>query len=195
MYILNVLFKFDSNTNGLFSGDDPNPISGLDPDLRRSMDWLELQGAEPPNPNAPPFDPETRNWTRLGQTMALLIPTIPFPAGTPDPANVGIRVAPHTNGTIPGLGAQLQLAVTFGRPPRLFQKQASPFTHNGQPSPIGNVVPTFIFEPQTRNLGLGWFFHLGTIAIRPDPAPLANKKTHRYEFAIGVTVVDGAQTL
>jgi hypothetical protein len=186
MYILNVGFKFD-DTDGLFAGDDPNP-NGLDPDLRRSMDWLELVGAEPPNPNPPAFNPDTRNWTRLGSTVSLLIPS--FLGAVPDPANIGIRIVPDSRGPTPSAAAVLTLAVTFGRPARRHQPQSSPFTHNGQPPLLGGrVIPTFVRGPVARNAGLGWFFHLGTVAIRPGAG--GPKKTHRYEFAIGVNITDG----
>lgn len=190
MYILNMLFRFDERT-GLFSGDDSTAIPNLDGTLRRSNEWLELQGPEPANPNAPPFNPDVRNWDRLGHAEALVLPTI---AGTPNPANIGIRIAPHQAGgslTNPAL----QLAVTFGRPARMHQPQASPFVD------AGSVKPTFITDKIQRNTFLqdgtpfGWFVHLGTVAIRPGSGSgFSKKRTHRYEFAIGVIVSDNGQT-
>lgn len=190
MYILNILFRFSEKT-GLFSGDDATAPPGADSSLRRSNEWLELKGAEPLDPNPPSFNPDVRNWERLGQAEALVLPTI---AGSPDPANIGIRIAPHQGGGSLS-NPTLQLAVTFGRPPRLHQPQASPFK-----DAAGCVIPTFISPPIPRNTFLpdgspfGWFVHLGTVKIRPGSGTgFSKKKTHRYEFAIGVIVSDNGQ--
>jgi hypothetical protein len=86
--------------------------------------------------------------------------------------------------------ATLQLAVTFGRPVRANQAQASPFKVGGA------VRTTFVFGPITRNsstaggaVPVAWFFPLGDLAAAtgtPD-----DDLTDRYEFSLGIIVNSG----
>jgi hypothetical protein len=181
--MLNLVFNL-SKTDGLFSGDDPTP--GGNPDLRKSMNWLELNGKPTTDPTLPPagtFDPETANWNDLGQAGTLLV------GGTPDPGWICIRAVHDRRGPAPAPADTAQLVISFGRPARFFQPQASPFTHDGTGS--GRVVTTFVSGPDPMNTSAAWFYHLGRIARRP-----ANPKhSHRYEFSIGLIVTHGGQKL
>jgi hypothetical protein len=172
MYMFNALFKFDE-TGGLFSGDDPTP--GIPAVLRKSNNWLELQG----NAGTPNF-PEDAAWQDLGQATTLLLHS------NPNPGDICIRIAPDHRGPIPSNAATLQLVAAFGRPSPFFQPQASPFTHNG--TPAGNILTTFVLGPAPRNTSEGWFLNLGRIVRRPGHPALS----HRYQFSLGVIVTDGA---
>lgn len=171
MFTYNVLFKFDNN-DGLFSGDDPT--LGVPPELRASKNWLEIPGDLPNS-----FDPEVANWTDLGEANTLMLNT------SQNPGDICIRIAPDRRGPVPSTTATLQLVVSFGRPSKFLQPQASPFTHNGNPN--GNILTTFPFGPITRNTSRGWFFTFGKIAKTPGKP----KQIHRYEFSIGIIVIDG----
>jgi hypothetical protein len=181
MYTLNLVFDLRRN-DGLFGGDDPTPGSPLA--LRKSLNWLELNGNPTVDPTLPPpnkFDPETASWTDLGQAATLLLP------GNPDPGWICLRAVHDQRGPAPAAGDTLQLVVSFGRPARFRQPQASPFTHDG--SPTGRIVTTFAFGPQGKNTSRGWFFPLGQIAKRPGHPKLS----HRYEFSVGLIVTWGGQ--
>ncbi len=173
MFTLNLLFNLN-DTNGRVTGD-----RGGVP-LRKSMNWLKLRDPEPANPNPPAFDPETANWTDLGQASTILLP---FSA---NPGNICVRIAPDPVGPPPPIPldprATLQLVVSFGAPARARQKQASPFQ-----TPDGSIMTTFAFGPSPRNTSAGWFFPLGSIALAPAHVNL----TDRYEFTVGFIVNSG----
>ncbi len=179
MYTLNLLFDFN-DTEGRFSGD-----RGNNP-LLKSRNWLQLNVAEPANPNPPAFNPEVpANWTNLGEADTLLLNS------APDPGNICVRVVDDpTANPVAGFDpstATLQLIVAFGVPARARQNFASPFTTDGTTG--GPTKSTFVFGPITRNSGpagspVAWFFPLAKIVKRPANPNL----THRYEFALGVVV-------
>ena len=182
MYALNMVFKIsEKKPDGQFSGDDDTPNSGIPEPLRASRNWLELDQDPPQDENAPGFDPESARWNNLGEAATLYLPK------EPDPGWICIRVMQHQGQ--PVTVTNIQMAVSFGRPVRAHQNQASPFTHDG--TATGRVVTTFIPDltlrdhPTTR----GWFYKLGKIAIRPKH----QKLIHRYEFSVGliVTVAGG----
>ena len=184
MYMLNLVFDLRKN-DGLFYGDDPTPGSPLA--LRRSLNWLELIGetAPPIDPTLPPpndFDPEAFGWTDLGQAETLLLP------GNPDPGWICLRAVNDQRGPAPAVGDTVQFVAAFGRPARFHQPQASPFTHDG--TAAGRIVTTFVSGPLLKQAtSRGWFFALGQIAKRPGHP----KKTHRYEFAVGLIVTHNGQ--
>ena len=175
MYLLNMVFKIKSNKpDGQFSGDDDTTGSGIPKPLRTSLNWLELDPSQ--DENAPDFDPETARWKDLGQAGALYLPS------EPDPGSICIRLMQHQGE--PVTITKIQMAVSFGRPVRAHQDQASPFTHDGTSN--GRVVTTFIPNLMLRRntTSRGWFYKLGKIAIRPTH----QKLIHRYEFSVGLIV-------
>jgi len=189
MFALNLLFDL-SKRDGLFSGDCTTGGTGIPAELRKSLNWLKWKGPPPPDPpdmpnppgTSPPFDPEASNsWKDLRQAGALLL------SKNKQPGWICIRAMPDPRGPAPAAGATLQLVVSFGRPARFYQPQASPFTHDGQES--GNIITTFVKGPAQMNTSRGWWFPLGQIAIPQTEEHLA----HRYEFSVGLIVKSGAQ--
>lgn len=190
MYTFNLLFNF-GETNGRFDGDRGGT-------LNKSKNWLRLKlntESEPADPDPSVFNPERPGiWKDLGEAGTLLL------RRNSNPGTICIRIAPSPEdaGTTPATpalpaGATLQLAVTFGRPVRANQPQASPFKDGSE------VRTTFVFGPMTRNSTTvggatpsAWFFPLGTIA--PPVAPGDADLTERYEFSLGIIVVSGGVT-
>lgn len=191
MYTLNLLFNF-GQTNGRFDGDKAGGVLG------KSKNWLRLKTAiepEPANPDPAVFDPERPAiWKDLGEAGTLLLHRTPA-----DPGTICIRVAasPVDATTVPPTpalpaNATVQLVVTFGRPVRANQSQASPFVDGAEPS----VKTTFVFGPIQRNspaaAPVAWFFPLGKIA--PPAAGRDPDLADRYEFSVGVIVTSGGLT-
>ncbi len=173
MYLLNLLFDFNQG-NGRFTGD-----RGKDP-LVQSMNWLKLNGPEPPDPvpnDFPDALPAGSSWEDLGEARTLLLPSTPAPGH-----NIGIRVAPFPVAALPA-GSEVQLVVSFGRPAKqnLPTAIASPFTDNGA------VRTTFVLGPRGRPPA-AWYLNLGKI----DPGARPNKRdiSERFEFSVGVIVRD-----
>ena len=171
MYLLNLLINADV-VNGRFSGDANPPTS-----LNTSMNWLKLNTAEPADPNPGAFNPETADWSNVGQAGTLLIPS----RQPPGAENICIRVARDPDGPALPDTATVQIVVSFGKAVRARQERASPFVQ------AGSARTTFVFGPQTRNTAAGWYFRLGEIGPRPQTQNL----THRYEFSVGVILNSG----
>lgn len=177
MYMLNLVFDL-RRSDGLFGGDDPT--SGSPGVLRKSMNWLELNGNPSTNPTAG-FDPETASWNDLGQAGALLL------SSNPPPGWICVRAVPDQRGPAPAATDTVELVLAFGRPIRFHQPHASPFTHDGRPN--GRIVTSFVSRPITANTTRGWFFPIGEIARWSNHPNL----THRYEFCLGLIVNYGGQ--
>jgi hypothetical protein len=190
MYTLNYLFNFGA-IDGRFDGDR----GGV---LGKSKNWLRLKKnveAEPANPDPSVFNPERATiWKDLGEAGTLLLT-----GGSSNIGNICIRLqpSPEDSSTAPPTpdlpaGATLQLVVTFGRPVRANQVQASPFTDSGA------VKTTFTFGPITRNsttvggaTPVAWFFPLGKVT---GPTSTEPDLTDRYEFSVGVKVTSAGIT-
>ena len=201
MYMMNYLFDFNRDT-GLFSGDrtaSTKKLAGLPNELYTSKNWLKFKPtATVPKPGSPfpaIFNPETLTWEDL-EDMDSGTLLIPKSTGADD-GNVGIRIAldpDSSSAPIPlgAAGAQLTVVVCFGKPVQGTQKRASPFEDGG-----AAVKTTYVFANQPSNqqyLGnpISWFFALDLVKFRP---PVGKKnRTHRYEFAVGVTVTSGGIT-
>jgi len=203
MFMLNLLFAFDRN-KGLFSEDrssDPNIL------FRASKNWLKLvpdaSHPEPPDPYPPlpaGFNVETATWIDTGdvESGSLLIPKVA--AGALDDSSLGVRLVPDPDSAVapilgPGAtGAELTLAICFGRPVQAGQERASPFVSGGQ------VLTTFVFEKKKSNTvdsagnPAGWFFPLARVKFRPTTGPGSKHQGHRYQFAVGIIVTSAGTT-
>ncbi len=179
MFTLNLLFDLN-NSNGRFSGDrDGSPAA-----LFKSNNWLKLREAEPANPNPPAFDPERNVWKDKGEAGTLLVIDHLNPN-----QNICVRVASDPTGPPVNLATTtVTLVVAFGATLPAAQTHASPFTTDGTPN--GPVKTTFVFS-STGNTSGGWFFPLGRIAKVPSDPDV----NHRFQFAVGVIVQSGGQTL
>ena len=211
MFLMNYLFNFDITT-GAFSGDRiEDPHTGK---LYTSTNWLKLDNGVTPEPapfiqGASSFDPdvlERATWIDImdmdsGTLLVLSTPGVGN--GKPpvrDESNFGIRIGLDPNSAAtPGLAADppvIELAVCFGKPSAVHQTRSSPFYLPSTPeTPAADqiVQTTFIhtFEAPTGHDTLGnptWFYPIGLARFRPTGS---EHKTHRYEFAVGITVKDG----
>jgi hypothetical protein len=213
MFLMNYLFDFDIKT-GRFSGDRDSPAHpGA---LYRSKNWLKLRNKVTPEPppfteGTPSFDPdvlERAAWTDLmdmdtGTLCVLSTPKV----GTgnppvPDESNFGIRIGldPNSKDTeatkrLTANPPVIELAVCFGKPSTAGQNRSSPFYLSPAPDTPDEdqiVLTTFIhtFRSPTGHDTLGhptWFYPIGLARFRPTGS---EHKTHRYEFAVGITVKD-----
>jgi hypothetical protein len=201
MFLMNFLFDFDQKT-GIFSGDRSDKAPpGAKPELYTSKNWLKLTPTaaipEPGNPFPPGFNPEAATWEDQGDmdSGSLLVPKSP----APDDGNIGIRIALDPNsqmalpinlgpGTVTAPSADLTLVVCFGKPSQGKQPRSSPFE---DATAAKAVQTTFVHSNQKSNQvdaagnPISWFFPLGMVAFRPKGS---KHRTHRYEFAVGVTV-------
>ena len=191
MYLMNFLFDFDHKQKGttVFDGIfSPDRGSGL----LKSKNWLKLKNAPEPTPaTLATFDPEPACWDDLGE---MDLNSIQIGSNVPRDDGIGIRFALDPSGTLiplgPG-GAQLTLAVCFGRPGRALQPRSSPFA-----DAAGAVQTNFVFAASASNrvangAPVSWYFPIGFIepSFRPTPPRIDN-----YGFAIGITVVSGGTT-
>ncbi len=199
MFMLNFLFDFNEKS-GAFSGDRRTPGSGRD-ERFTSKNWLKLiptlANPEPGDPFPPTFDPETATWVDLGdiESGSIIIPK----SAAPDDGSIGIRIAPDPDSTfllpLGPTGAELTLAVCFGRPTQARQLTHSPFVEAD-----GTVLTTFVFSDTKTNTTLaggpvGWFFPLARVTKRPKGLPAGGKhQAHSYEFSVGVKVKSGGVT-
>jgi hypothetical protein len=206
MFLMNYLFDFDITT-GAFSGDRiKDPHTGP---LYTSTNWLKLDNGVTPEP-APlipgaAFDPEQATWIDvmdMDSGTLLVLSTPGVGNGAPpvrDESNFGIRIGldPDSAAT-PRLQATppvIELAVCFGKPSAVHQTRSSPFYLPSTPdTPAANqiVQTTFVhtFRVPTGHDTLGnptWFYPIGLARFRPAGS---EHKTHRYEFAVGITVKD-----
>ena len=196
MFLMNFLFDF-GQTEGGFSGDRrTNPPNPPRDERFSSKNWLKLVPnaavPEPGNPFPAAFNPELAVWQDQGDmdSGTILLPSSPLP----DESNVGIRIALDPNAPAIALGpagAELTLAVCFGKPSQARQRRSSPF----EIAP-GVVQTTFVFVNQKSNrvdavaVPMSWFFPLGLVKFRPAGP---KHRTHRYEFSVGISVSSGGQ--
>lgn len=206
MFLMNYIFDFAKDT-AIFEGDQ-NSQSGLD---RFSKNWLKLVPTpghpDPPIPTPtrrfdPAFDSEAKTWKESGDMDTGSILQRSFPVRPPTNArsdtegNVGIRIAPTLDSAgnptimLGSTGAQLALAVCFGKPDPHRQVRSSPFQLDD-----GAAKSTFIFPFEASNqmragAPFSWFFYLGAITFRPDfnDGP---HRIHRYQYSVGIIAVSG----
>jgi hypothetical protein len=195
MYLMNFLFDM-SNVKGVFSGDRLAEAPPPPPDkksLYTSPNWLELIGPKPPSYATGEFDPDTREWTDLGEmdTATLLISQAAVFH------DLGIRIAGDPTGLAfdKNKPAALKLSVCFGRPSHTRQNVASPLK-----DAAGGVLTTIVevakpptgWLPRKATPSISdpyWYFHLGEVKLFPQNP----RRSHRYQYSVGI-IVSGTDT-
>ncbi len=202
MFLMNYLFNF-SEDKAIFAGDG----TGV---LNQSKNWLKLDPlhnlpalpavAEPTTMAAlSAINPELAVWIDQGDmdSGSILIPSTPARTSevpTDLEGGIGIRIAPHPDGTpvLLGVGgAKLTVTVCFGKAQPARQPRASPLEISA-----GVAKSTFTFFNSESNrvdasgVPTSWYFPLDFIKHRPRFNE-GKHRIHRYEFSVGIVVVSG----